>query len=106
LPSRYASRSRQRKIALRRISRLLVLARGELDGKPERSVRYVQLARRIATRCKVRAPRPLTRDVCKRCDTFLVPGNTCTVRLRRSRLNVTCRKCGMVYRIPYRKDVT
>jgi len=106
LRTRDASRSRQKRIARERIERLLSLASLELDRNPERSSRYVHIARRISMRCKVRIPGRWRRMVCKRCETLLVPGKTSMVRLRESRIVVTCMSCGRVYRYPYGKKVT
>ncbi len=93
------SRTDQRRIALARISRLLSMAE-EAASDPEMARRYVHLARRIAMRCKVRMPGRWRRRLCRRCNSPLVAGTTCVIRLRRNRLNVTCKLCGKVYRYP------
>ncbi len=102
----HGSRSAQRRIARERIDRLLHLAQAEISAKPERSLRYVRLARAIAMKCRLRMPRRWRRMICKRCECLLIPGKTSRVRLRGSRLNVTCASCGKVHRYPYRSRIT
>ncbi len=106
MPRWRPSRTRQRKIALDRISKLLSSAEEEFPTHPERSSRYVQLARSIAMRCNVRLPQRWRRMICRRCNALLIPGRTSRVRLRRLRVNVTCMTCGKVYRYPYKKRTT
>ena len=90
-----------KRIALQRISKLMEAARDELERNPDRSRRYVQLARAISTRCKVRIPR-LRRKICRRCNTLMIPGKTFRVRIRKGRAIYTCMSCGRVYRFPIR----
>jgi ribonuclease P protein subunit RPR2 len=106
IPGSTIPKGLQRRIARERIAHLLHLAERELDDHRDRSRRYVSLARRISMRCKVRMPGEWRRRICKRCNLLLVPGKTSTVRIRDSRLNVTCRGCGRVHRYPYGRDVT
>lgn len=101
MPRSYGSKSAQRKIGLERIAKLLSAAEMEMSRRPERSLRYVHLARAIAMKCRLRMPRRWRRMICKGCDGLLIPGKTCQIRLRRSRVNVTCTRCGRVHRYPY-----
>jgi len=90
-------------IALQRVWRLFELAEEVHQRSPELADRYVDLARRVAMRCRVRLPRPLRRRFCHRCGRFLVPGVNCRVRLTgggSSHVAVTCLSCGHVHRIP------
>lgn len=97
---------RRRKVedlALQRIVRLFEAASEVYHRCPEVADRYVELARRISMRCRVRIPKPLRRRFCHNCYCFLVPGANCRVRLspRRSpHVVVTCLKCGYIHRIP------
>jgi ribonuclease P protein subunit RPR2 len=95
-----------RRIALERILTLFRLADEALQEKPEQSQRYVNLARQIAMRCRVKMPRELRRRVCKHCNTLLRPGVNSRVRLRQRRephVVVTCLSCGRVHRYPVRR---
>ncbi|RLF09035.1 MAG: ribonuclease P [Thermoprotei archaeon] len=98
-----AVRREVRDIALQRIWRLFKLAEEIHARSPELADRYVELARRIAMRCRLRIPRPLRRCFCHRCGRFLVPGVNCRVRLAKRRsphVAITCLSCGHIHRIP------
>jgi len=92
-----------RQIALERMEILLDLAERCFDDHPERSRRYVELAWRISTHCRVRFPPHLKRKFCRKCKTFWKPGVTCRVRLKRGVRVITCLSCGRIYRIPLPK---
>ena len=57
----------QKKIASERINILFRLASEEFKKHPERSNRYVELARKIGMRYNVRIPKLLKRRFCKKC---------------------------------------
>lgn len=90
-----------RKIAKERISTLFVQARQAFAEHPERSNRYVDLARKIAMRQRVRIDRELRRQFCHHCYAFLVPGRNMRVRVHRGHVVVTCGSCNrkMHYRV-------
>ncbi len=97
-----------RRIALERVERLLNLARAVYHEDPDRARRYVELARRIAMKARVKLPKHLKRSFCKRCNTPLIPGVTARVRLRQNRMphvSITCLECGYIYRYPYLREV-
>jgi ribonuclease P protein subunit RPR2 len=93
---------RARDLARQRIERLFVLADEEHHLHPERSDRYVALARRMGMRMRVRLPRRLKRRICKGCRCYLSPDRM-RVRLRDGVVTVTCAECGEQMRYPYRK---
>lgn len=88
----------QKKIAKERISILFNLAERELNKHPERSRRYVELARKIGLRYNIRLPKELKRKFCKNCNTLLRPGLTCTVRMEKKMLSIRCSNCKEIYR--------
>jgi len=90
-----------RDMARQRIEILFGLAEKEFSEHPERSNRYVQLARRIGMRHNVRIPRELKRRMCKHCYSYLVPGTNARVRLRKRYVTVTCLQCNKQMRCPY-----
>ncbi|MFQ6107321.1 MAG: ribonuclease P protein component 4 [Thermoplasmata archaeon] len=95
----------ERRIARERIRILFELAEKEaLRGNMRRSNRYVQLARRIGMRYTTPIPSALKRRFCRRCGNFLLPATTSRVRLRSSRITITCGGCGHVMRMPYLKE--
>ena len=90
-------------IGTARISRLLDLAEDAVRaGRPDRARRYVELARRIGMKTRVRMPRD--RRFCKNCLIPMMPGVNCTVRLSEHKVVITCGECGAVRRIPYIKE--
>ena len=92
------------KIAVERIDILFKLAEESFDKRPERSDRYVKMARNIATKYNIRMPRIWKRRFCKNCNKFLKPGNNCQIRLRDSCVTMKCLECGNVLKIPYIKE--
>lgn len=95
----------ERRIARERMEVLFDLAEGEaLRGRGARADRYARRARRIGMRYNVPLPKAARLRLCRRCGSFLLPGKTATVRLRPSRVVVTCRACGGVYRYPYLRE--
>ncbi|MDD1742151.1 MAG: ribonuclease P [Methanotrichaceae archaeon] len=79
---------------------LFALAIEENTLHPERSDRYVKIARQISKRMRVRIPDPLKNQFCKRCGHFL-PASKARVRLRNGVLTVTCTHCGAHKRRKY-----
>ena len=96
----------QRETGVERIEKLFALAEKEFDKHPERSHRYVFLARKIAMRYNIRIPGLLKRRFCKKCYKYLKPSINCRVRTRSSQqaVIVKCLECGHVMRYPYRKE--
>jgi ribonuclease P protein subunit RPR2 len=88
-----------KKIAKERIAVLFGQAREAFHGHPERSNRYVALARRIAMRQRVRIDREFRRQYCHHCYAFLVPGRNMRVRVHRGNVVVTCLLCNKKTRI-------
>lgn len=88
-------------IATARIERLFELAAVEYRSYPERSDRYVQLAKRIGMKYRLRLPSSLKRKVCRGCGSYLVSGNSSRTRLHGQYITTTCLKCGREMRIPY-----
>jgi ribonuclease P protein subunit RPR2 len=82
-----------KKIARERIEVLFEQARKECCAHPERSNRYVEIARRIAMRQRIRIDRDLRRQYCHHCYSFLVPGRNVRVRVHRGNVVVTCHRC-------------
>ena len=90
-------------IAKERMEILLRLAKKEARTHPDRSRRYVQLARKIGMRYNVRLPAEWKRKFCKSCGTLLKPGVTCTRRKEEGATIIKCEKCNRIYRYPSRR---
>ena len=89
------------KIALERLEILFQLAEDEFERQPARSNRYVDMARKIATRYNLKMPYYWRGRFCSNCYHFLKPGHNCRVRLSGSSVNLYCLECGEVMRKPY-----
>lgn len=94
---------KQEDLALQRIERLFELADAAARTEQEqRSRRYLELARTIGMRYRVRIPRHLKARICPRCHALLIPGKTARIRLRGEYLSTTCLNCGEQMRRPYK----
>ena len=85
-------------VAKERIGVLFIQAQDAFPEHPERSNRYVALARRIAMRQRVHIDREFRRRFCHHCYAFLVPGQNMRVRVHRGNVVVTCGICNMKMR--------
>ncbi|MHA1639306.1 MAG: ribonuclease P protein component 4 [Candidatus Heimdallarchaeota archaeon] len=86
-----------KKIALERITILLTRADAIYKTDQELALRYGQLARKIAMKARVKIPPKWRVRFCRNCKSFLYPGITARVRLKKSsthsRLLYTCLLC-------------
>jgi len=82
-----------KKIARERIEVLFEQAKLEYGAHPERSNRYVNIARKIAMRQRIRIDAGLRRQFCHHCYSFLVPGRNMRVRVHGGNVVVTCLSC-------------
>lgn len=97
-------KKRIRLLAKDNIRKLFELAEKEYAGYPERSHRYVEVARNISMRTRTRIPWYLKRRFCSKCHHFLVYGRNCRVRTKNKKVVVTCLDCGHVMRIPFVRE--
>jgi ribonuclease P protein subunit RPR2 len=92
-----------RQIALQRINTLFSLAREVIHEDPKLAQRYVEIARKIAMRTRLRLPKEYRRMVCRHCKSFILPGVNSRVRIQQKRephMVITCLNCGKHTRIP------
>ena len=96
----------QKDVIKERIYRLFSQAEEESSKHPERSRRYMEMAHRLSMRYNVTIPPGLKRRFCSSCKSYLVPGKNSRVRTSPSQkaVIVTCKECGHVSRLPYRKE--
>jgi len=95
--------SNVKEIARQRISTLFRLAVETVNEAPDLAQRYVEIARKIAMRSRLRIPKEYRRLICRHCKSFIFPGVNCRVRIqprREPHVVVTCLKCGKHTRIP------
>jgi len=96
------TKQEQKKIALDRIKKLFEEAKGVFSENKALANRYVQLARTISMKAKVKIPSELKRRYCKYCHTYLVPGVNSRVRTREGKVVIACLECKRFVRIPLR----
>ncbi len=88
--------------AKERIQELFKQADEVFDEDPKLADRYVELARKISMKIKVRIPSNLKRKFCKHCYCFLKPGKNCRVRTHEGKVVYYCQKCKKFMRFPYK----
>jgi ribonuclease P protein subunit RPR2 len=92
------------RIAEERINILFQHAEEELTHNPERSHRYVQMARNIGQKYNIKNQPAMKSRICKSCHRFLQPGVNSQIRLSNSSIHIRCLECGEIRRIPYIKE--
>ncbi len=99
-------KSTAQQIAKQRIQVLFQQATSVYKSNPQLSSRYIATARKIAMAAKIRLPTTYKRQICKNCNTLLVQGDNCRVRIKQKRethVVITCLNCGCKTRILLRK---
>lgn len=95
-----------REIALKRIRKLFELAIEALHERPDLAQRYVEIARRIGMRARIRMPRENRILICRHCKRFIFPGVSSRIRIqprREPHIVITCLYCGGHMRKPLRR---
>lgn len=82
-----------KKIGLERIHRLFELAEQELEKKPERSKRYIEIAREISKKTKAKIPKELKQKFCKKCNSYLKEGKNAEITRTEKWLIIKCKQC-------------
>jgi len=99
---RYQKKAAEHKrIALERIRKLFEEANKAFSSHPERSRRYVQLARKIGMKYKTRIPPELKRQFCKHCHNYILSGKNARIRVSRGKVVYYCLNCKKYMRFPY-----
>ena len=95
-----------KQIARQRIAILFEEAKKSAKTNPKLAMRYVKTARRIAMAARIRLPPEFKQETCKNCNTLLVQGSNCRVRIKQKRephVVVTCLNCGKHTRMLLKK---
>ncbi|MCX8202594.1 MAG: ribonuclease P [Candidatus Micrarchaeota archaeon] len=94
----------KRELVLERIEWLLALAEQFVKKNPERTKRYVFLARKLSSRYRVGIPKRFKKRICKICNTIWIPGYNVKIRLnkRLKAVEYVC-ACGSLRRFGYSK---
>ncbi len=104
MSKRRLSKNAKTDIGKDRIDKLLSMSMEAVrEGKGDRAIRYVTLARRISMKTRVKLPKSFR--FCSECFMPQMPGVNCTVRLNGHKLVSRCEKCGTIWRMPYIKEL-
>jgi ribonuclease P protein subunit RPR2 len=90
-----------REIARERIIELFEQAELRFKKQPFLSDRYVEIARKISMKYKIRIPSELKKRFCKHCHKYIVPSVNCRVRLTGKKVVYYCMACRHFMRFPY-----
>lgn len=82
------------KIALERIHRLFDLAEKEFSSHPERSRRYVEIARSVGKKNNAAIPTGVKKRFCKKCGSYLKKGKNSEWKQKEKWVEITCKECG------------
>ena len=88
------------KIAKERINKLFGEAELIFNSDSSLSNRYVELARKIAMKFKVRIDSSFRRRFCKHCYKYLIPGKNLRVRVDSGKVIYYCLECKKFWRMP------
>lgn len=103
MAAKKSSKTAFKKIAMERIDILFKNAEYEFVYNPELSNRYVNIARKIAMRQRIRIPSEYKRKFCRNCNSYAVPGENMSVRIHRGKVIYKCGRCGYIRRFPINK---
>ena len=102
MPKPNIPKHKQKDIANERIIILFEQAQEIFPKNKTLANRYVELARKIAMKVKVRIPMKLKRRFCKHCYRYLQPGVNARIRTRAGKVVISCLECKRFMRIPLR----
>jgi len=92
----------KKQIARERISILFKRAGYIFKESPSLANRYVDIARKIAMKAQINIPSNLRKKFCRKCFSYLMPGENCRVRTRNKKLIYFCKKCKNYMRFAYK----
>ena len=92
------------RIAQRHIDSLFSQAKDVASSDMALATRYVELARKIAMKFKIRLPSAQKRLFCPHCYHFLLPGNNLRVRVHEHKIIYYCLDCKKFWKKPVGKD--
>lgn len=82
-----------KKTARERINALFLKAAEIFKESPRLADRYVEIARKISMKYKVRIPPKLRRRFCKNCHKYLFPSVNCRIRISKNNVICYCFNC-------------
>ena len=92
------------RVVKERVDLLFKLAEENIKKHPERSKRYISLARKLSTRYNFRLNKKIKNSFCKKCDSLFIPGHNVMVKLnsRKGIIEYHC-KCGEIKSIHFNR---
>ena len=95
---------KREELILERMNQLLELAEKNIKQKPERTKRYVGLARKLSSRYRMAIPERFKKRICKICNIMWIPGYNVRIQLnkRSKAVEYKC-ECGALRRFGYTK---
>ncbi|MEK6808523.1 MAG: ribonuclease P [Nanoarchaeota archaeon] len=97
-------KTEEKDIARKRILKLFCEGKKVFNSDSKLSNRYIELARKLSMKFKVRIPNHLKRRFCKYCNYYLVPDKNCRIRLHKTRVIYYCLNCKRFMRIHYKQN--
>jgi len=95
------NKQNQKNIAKQRISKLFIMAEKVAhSGRLNLADRYIEIARKISMRNLVPIPKEFKRRYCKHCYRYMLPGESCIVRISRKKIITRCFYCKKTMRFP------
>lgn len=96
-------RNKRRAKAENELQELLQLAEKSTPDNPALARNAVRDAIRLSQTLRLRIPLEQKRRLCRKCYTYLKPGVTSTYRVAKGRVIITCKHCGNIKRLQYRR---
>lgn len=93
---------RQKQLAKEHITQLFDQADKTYSKRPTFAQKYVDIARKIHMRYKIKLPRVLKRKFCKHCYTYLRADTNARIRIKQGIYTVYCKSCKKFTRIPFK----
>lgn len=98
------SKEKQKAIARERIRTLFKEAQAIFSEDSKLADKYVEMARKIAMKARIRVPSNLKRKFCKHCYKFFQPGVNLRVRTKNNKVIYYCLNCKKYMRFPFLKE--
>ena len=93
-----------KKIATKNISELFCFATKIFNESRELANRYVKIALLTRNKSNIKLTKKQKSYYCKKCHTFLMPGENCTVRTKNKNILYHCDNCGAIRKFGLKKD--
>ena len=76
----------------------------EEKGSSKLSKKYIRIAKAISSHYKIKIPASIRSNICKKCDSVLVPGINCKIRVLSSGFLLYKCTCGAENHVPIKRS--